>query len=422
MPYAESPLFSYSKNGKNIVVIVLDAFSGSHTPFLFEQFSHFKAQLDGWTLYPNAISSTNSTVHSIATLIGGEYYAVYNMNKRAQNLAAQIDSAFADSANAFARGGFQTSLMAFVGTKTNALALNNGVFAIDADDGAFKNYYIYTQKLLQNVDTSNSFGAMLGRMLNFGLFKIAPTHFRADVYNEGRWLFSKDSRLLNALASINYSASFYAFTHNLRVDSANPTFKYLHSMMTHSPYQMHFKDDKCEFFSTKSAWEDYPHKAKGHPSQQYDTEACALRYLSDFVANLKNAGIYDNTQIFVISDHGGNSVNMPIPSRADALFLFKDFGASGALKVDNRLMANFDIASIFCANLPNGCPNVGQNILQNYPQNRELIHTIPSAWQLQKHKKNAWYITKAYKVSDSIYEAKNWTDISDKTQGIVNVK
>ena len=205
--------------------------------------------------------------------------------------------------------------------------------------------------------------------------------------------------------------------------------------MTHAPFGMYFNNDKCEFFSDKTAWNDYPHRIQMNDTnyyyyQHFDTEICALKYLTDYISILKQMGIYDNTQILIVSDHGGgrDTINIPIiPIRnignaPDTLFLFKDFGVSGGLKIDSRLMANYDIVSIFCENLPNGCPNVPPNILKNYPQNRELIHTIPSAWQLERHKKNEWLITKAYKVKDNIYDEKNWTDISDESYGIVNVK
>ena len=232
------------------------------------------------------------------------------------------------------------------------------------------------------------------------------------------------------------SASFYALTHILNTNATKPTFKFLHSMMTHLPYGMYFNGKECKFFDNKSAWNDYPHNVKMYYPykwreknfyQHFDTEACALKYLSDYIQSLKAHGIYDNTQIFVVSDHSGNdNINIPIldkdDSRPDTLLLFKDFGAKGNLKIDNRLMANYDIVSIFCENLPNGCPNVPPNILKNYPQNRELIHTIPSAWQLGSHKKNEWLITKAYKVKGNIYDEKNWINISDESYGIVNVK
>ncbi len=57
-------------------------FSGSHTPYILEQFPEFKTQLDGFTLFPNAISSSNATLYSMPSIIGGEHYTIYNMNKR----------------------------------------------------------------------------------------------------------------------------------------------------------------------------------------------------------------------------------------------------------------------------------------------------------------------------------------------------
>ncbi len=195
--------------------------------------------------------------------------------------------------------------------------------------------------------------------------------------------------------------------------------------MTHLPYGMYFNNNKCEFFSDKSAWNDYPHKdymtypdntLKSIMYQHYDTEVCALKYLSDYIALLKKEGIYDNTQIFVVSDHAGqDSINMPINNNVDTL-LFKDFGAKGTLKIDNRLMANYDISSIFCENLKGGCPNVPKNILKNYHTNREIIHALT----LFKDK-YGYLVTKAYKVRGNIYDEKNWVDISDSKYGIVNM-
>ena len=194
---------------------------------------------------------------------------------------------------------------------------------------------------------------------------------------------------------------------------------------------MYFNGKECEFFSDKSAWNDYPHKARMNYAtdvgaslyyQHFDNESCALQYLSDYVDLLKNAGIYDNTQIFVVSDHSGfDSIDIRIDGgRPDSLLVFKDFGAKGALRVDSRLMANFDIASMFCANLKGGCPNVPKNILQNYPANRELIHLLLD-WNISSHRPNEWLIENAYKVKDNIYESKNWVDISESSD-IVNVR
>ena len=412
----QNELFSYSKTQKNIVIIVLDMFSGSHTPHILEQFPYFKEQLDGFTLFPNTISTANSTIYTIATLIGGEYYAIYNVNKRKENLANQIDSAFISTANAFANANFSVSLMAFVGSNIKNITqkLNSEVFALDAGSGAFDEFYMRRENLFNKYLASKDKKMDIKLLLNFGLFKYAPKPFHVNIYNDGFWLLDSQS---NVMTAIEYAATFYAPTHILSADSIKPTFKFFHSMMTHSPFGMYFHNDKCEFYSNKTAFADYPHSVPRIDSkyayQHFDAEACALKYLAHYIELLKSAGIYDNTQIFVVSDHGGDgAINIPIDSRPDTLLLFKDFNARGKLKIDNRLMANYDIASIFCENLQNGCPNVGQNILQNYPANREIIHSVAYHWILNKNKSKEWVISRAYRVSGSdIYDAKNWREV-----------
>ena len=423
--------FSYSKSDKNIVVIMLDMFNGSHTPYILEQFPYFKAQLDGFTLFSNAISSANLTIPTIATLIGGEYYTAYNMNKRKVNLANSIDKAFIDTSNAFASSGFSVNIMSPVGSDTQSVQsqVHNSVSIVDYNTNQFVDFYAKSEGFFDDIIKMRDFATTfdIAQLLVYGVFKFAPEFsLRQVIYDNGQWrLDAKDRGKSRAATSINYTSNFYAFTRTIDTKSTKPTFKFFYSLMTHSPFGIYFNNNKCDFFSDKTAWEDYPHKAtlryigdfqEKSYYKHFDGESCAIKYLADFVQVLKNAGIYDNTQIFVISDHGGlDSINIPIlDSRPDVLFLFKDFGARGALKIDNRLMANYDIASIFCANLKNGCPNVGQNILKNYPTNREIIHTAVYHWILYKHRPNEWIISKAYKVKGNIYDKNSWIDISDK--------
>lgn len=395
-----------------------------------------RKQLDGFTLFSNALSTTDSTIHSIATLIGGEYYAVYNMNARGVNLKSEIESAFITTSNAFANSDFEVALIAYTGSKIQNLIAPN-IFAIDSASEVFVPYYGAELGLTKRIHRAKSINNrnIIGQLIAFGIFKSIPAPFRKHIYNEGDWLFSANWYLEKILNSIKNSADFYAITHSASATSQKPTFKFFHSMMTHLPYGAYFQNGKCEFGGKWSAWNDYPHKAQMYyPSfgqqlkfyQHYDLEVCALHYLADFVGELKRLGIYDNTQILIVSDHGGNDgINIPFLDeydfRPDTLFLFKDFGAKGAIRADNRLMANYDIVSIFCANLKSGCPNVPPNILKNHPTNREIIHTILRDWRLENHKHNEWLIRKVFKVKDNIGDEKNWVDISNKSHGIVNM-
>ena len=432
-PFADSPLFSYSKNDKNIVVLVLDAFSGSHTPYILEQFPEFKTKLDGFTLFPNTISSGNSTIQTISSLVAGQYYAGYNVNQRKDNLIDSINEGFMQIGEHFADNGFAVGIYTALTWMGGGYKLfkSHKFFNVDNEELFFGYFILNNKDELRDIDMTTSAHTELPLLLQFGLFRFLPNIFKGRIYNGGDWHFV-DKLEANIKAMLRRASTTYAFTHFGNTNSTKPTFKFFHSFITHTPYSIYFKDGKCRYGKQKSAWNDYSHKVnvpklqEGVLYQHYDAEICAISYLAHYVKWLKNVGIYDNTQIFVVSDHGnGDVINISLPNienpNPDSLLMFKNFGAKGALRVDNRLMANYDIASIFCANLKGGCPNVPKNILQNYPTNREIIHTIPLYWQLAKHKSNEWLITKAYKVKDNIYESKNWVDISESSD-IVNAK
>lgn len=414
-------LLSYSKTEKNIVIFLLDAFSGSHIHAIFEQFPFLKDGLNGFVLFDNAISTANSTVSSIASVIGGEYYTTYNMNVRIDNHAESITRAFGEMGENFASRNYSVSYFSGIygqGTKSVKKYIKNEGF-ITTNDDYFAGYY-YNNFVNNDIKKTNPKYKHINKFLGFGLFRFVPElYFRPRIYKGGLWLY--DVAKSDYFESVRYLSSFYGFTHFGNIDSKKPTLKWLHSLATHVPYGVYFANNRCYLFNNKTAWDDYRHTQemiypteylKNDYRQHFDAEACSLSYLLDYIKWLKDNGIFDNTQIFVVSDHGGNdSIGLDIDlSRADALFLFKDFNAKDVpLQIDHRLVANYDIASIFCENLPNGCQNVGKNILKNYPQNRELIHTRPA---IKQYKPNQWIIDKYYIVKDNIYESKNWRNVT----------
>ena len=442
-PY-EKELFSYSKTEKNIIVMVLDMFSGSHMHPLLEQFPEFKTQLDGFVLFDNAISTTNSTIHSIATLIGGEHYAVYNMNARKDNLADSITEAFGVIGDTFVKNGYDVGYFMSSVSKTpeDIRAYNGNIFAVH-NPTLYRDYYLTQnpENAAELHQTNGSNAVIYKRLLSFGAFRFSPEILRVRIYNNGKWLRYRGSgyRISNrdVAESLEFTSSMYAFTHLHNTEAKKPTFKYLHSTITHNPHGMYYDGKRCLFqgpgnqLAEKAAWNDYPHKATIIYANEtigdtlfkhYDSEACALNYLSTFIQWLKDNEMYDNTQIFVVSDHGGyGSIGIPSSimvkfGRPDALFLFKNFNASGELKIDSRLMANYDISSIFCENLPNGCPNVPKNILKHGVGNRKIITTTPISFILQQHKQNEWIIDHYFQVKGNIYDESSWQDITKEVK------
>ena len=434
-PY-EKELFSYSKTEKNIVVMVLDMFSGSHMHPLLEQFPEFKTKLDGFVLFDNAISTTNATIHSIATIIGGEHYAVYNMNAREENIAHSFTEAFGVVGDTFVKNGYNVGyfMSDWILGKQDILAYNRDVFILQNPD-EYRGLYVKTHP---EFSTFLHYRMLhIWQLLGFGVFRFSPEAFiRGKVYDGGLWLINglQDRAVLDTFQAINFDSSFYAFTHLHNTESKKPTFKYLHSLMTHEPYGgIYYQNERCIYGSANTIWNEYSgdHKMSFESAPDrtsyyghYDSEVCSLQYLVDFIEWLKSEGIYNNTQLFIVSDHGGwDPIDLPerfvLQKSPDVLFLFKDFKAKGALRQDSTLMANYDIPSIFCENLPNGCPNVPRSILKRTPvflQNRILITSVPKSAIFRHHKQNEWLIDYYFQIKGNIYDENSWQDITESVK------
>ncbi|MDY5950696.1 MAG: hypothetical protein SPJ16_05830, partial [Helicobacter sp.] len=375
-----------------------------------------------------------------ATLIGGEHYAVYNMNARKDNLADSITEAFGVIGDTFVKNGYDVGYFMSVFPKQiqDIHQYNNNIFATK-NINLYMDYYLthHPEDTIAFKHAYNGSNATYKYLLSYGTFRFSPEVLRARVYKNGRWLKYKMENY-KVRTSLPRTSSFYAFTHLHNTESKKPTFKFLHSLITHFPNAVYYNGTTCRFqskkngFVNKSAWREYPHKEiMAHDDnlgqdfyfdQHYDSEACALNYLSTFIQWLKDNEIYDNTQIFVVSDHSSfDSIGIPntITSkygRPDVLFLFKDFHVNGELSIDSRLMTNYDSPSIFCENLPNGCPNVPENILRYYSNEREVVATMPSSPNPADHKKNEWIIDHYFQVKGNIYDENSWQDITKEVK------
>ncbi len=413
----ENELFSYAKNEKNIVVIVLDMFTGSHMADILEQFPELKTTLSGFVHFPNAISSGNATVYSMPSIVGGPFYTIYAMNERHAQHDITEAAAYHNIGKAFAAENFNTAFLMYPILKRKELINDKNMIWID-NNQPFSNYFFEKHPELKSQYTQREgFEMTISKMLGFGLFRFAPEYFlRAKIYNNGKWLIKKEN-FADVKTMLERSAPLYTLTHTGNTNAQKPNFKFFYTNMTHSPYFFGIdENNQCTFFSTKTIWKR--NLGTPHSARQYETEVCAFFYLKHYIEWLKKENIYDNTQIFLVSDHAGflNSINIPLLKPVemdlgqDILFLFKDFNTNGELKTDERLMANYDISGIFCENLTNGCLNVPPNILKNYPQNRTIIHTRQDG--PPAHDATVWNIYSAYKIKAPIDDPASYEDVS----------
>ena len=78
--------FALSRNGKNVIVFMLDRGISSYVPYLFQEKPELKQQFDGFTWYPNTFSFGCTTNTGSPALLGGYEYTPEELNARSRDI------------------------------------------------------------------------------------------------------------------------------------------------------------------------------------------------------------------------------------------------------------------------------------------------------------------------------------------------
>ena len=126
---------------------------------------------------------------------------------------------------------------------------------------------------------------------------------------------------------------------------------------------------------------------------------CTLLKVADYLDHLQRLGVYDNTQIVIVSDHGivgpvedrssravagGTVANAFVRSRS--VLLVKPIGAGGPLQVSEKFIPNAEVPRIVCERI-GGCVNP---YLDNRPiatfgrDDPFFVSMVPWQFSLQK--------------------------------------
>ena len=159
--------------------------------------------------------------------------------------------------------------------------------------------------------------------------------------------------------------------------------------------------------------------------------------VGSWLSYLKENGIYDNTRIIIVSDHGcwGYEDDMEPNASLDEeinggsyagrghyhpLLLFKDFNAAGTMTEDNTFMTNADTPSLLLKGLvvkPVN-PFTGEDVpLDTTALKKDgVIISINDRHQPYMNGKYKFNIQPSHwwKVKDNIFKASNWSRAEEK--------
>ena len=152
----------------------------------------------------------------------------------------------------------------------------------------------------------------------------------------------------------------------------------------------------------------------------YHANAAALRQLGIWFEELQEAGVYDNTRIIVVADHGGSlyssyfdgfSGNMQDFSCFSPLLLFKDFDSTGGYVVDDSFMTHADAPLLAIQDLDVSSinPFTKNDVFESVDKKDVNVYAGP--WIIRDNPVNVFkpYLSESFSVHDSIFEEANWT-------------
>ena len=389
-----------SKSNPNILVFMLDSFTGDHMYKIIKECPEILFGFDGFTWYPDTISAGSGTILSVPSLIGGENIAVYNLAKDdGKSLEEKIDKEIRIVFENLHKRKFSSKILAC-----------SDMYFINKQNYVESNISLklYPYKSDINEEVYHGIFSML-----FGLFNAIPWSSRNLIYKDGSWIIFRNHTLGGGDHEYYTMKNFPDITDT---NSKNSHYIFFDTLLTHLPWTINpktltpMKGDPCP--ETKAPCE----MIGGIIPEHYYAEQAALKLLSIYFEYLKCEDVYDNTCIMIVSDHcygdsqklaatfGNPNPKFKAYSGAPcALLMVKPFHSHGELQISDALMSTTDVRTIV--------ETVASGKVYAAPTEERVRYHAVGAWQRERHPENFYNLDEIWKISGPKLKRESWVRV-----------
>ena len=173
-----------SKNGKNVVVFMLDRAVTCMVPYMMNECPDLVRAFDGFTYYPNAMSHGVCTNFGSPGLFGGYEYVPEEMNRRTdQLLQEKHDEALRLMPDLFYHAGYQVTVcdVPYAGYKTPS------DYSIYDDYPGIHTYFAKNGSFNRTVPQEEMDFLRNRNFFCYSLFKTAPLVLQKTIYDRGNY-------------------------------------------------------------------------------------------------------------------------------------------------------------------------------------------------------------------------------------------
>lgn len=372
---------SMTTEGQNVVVIMMDRMISAYIPYIFNERPDVAAQFDGFTYYPNTISFGQYTNFGSPALYGGYEYTPAAINARSDEmLVDKHNESLCVMPQIFSDNGWNVTVGDPSYANYNWIP-DVSIYDYNENIKAYQMAGVLNSRSQILVDCGEDFETRLNRNLFcYGVMKILPYVLQPMAYSEGAYgymNFAYDgyvdaSYQGNSLhTQSGYMESFIQektvldnLDDMLEITS-DPTncFFMLANGTTHEPTLLTEPDYTPAVFVDNTEY-DIAHEDRFtvngvtmHMDTSYLTYAAyecnmaACIALGEWFDYLRENGLYDNTRIIIVSDHGDERLTQfddllveDLRFNAQSvnpILMVKDFGSMG-FTVSDVFMTNAD--------------------------------------------------------------------------------
>ena len=433
-----------SKDGKNVVVLMLDRAIGEYIPYLFNEKPELVEQFDGFTYYPHTISFGGFTNYGSPPLWGGYEYTPVEMNRRSEeSLVSKHNEALKVMPTLFADSGFQVTVCD--PTYANYSWIPD--LSIYKDDPRIDTYitkgaFIDEEERIQLTEFNRQ------NFFMFGIMKCMPLATQKIICCGGTYLnsaalFSHLQTIQSMSTAKGISSNFldpYNVLANLPnvtaiTEGKNNTFLMMVNDTTHEPALLQEPEYVPAEKVDNTAY-DAEHADRftlngrtlsmdtSYQLSHYQTNMAVMLRLGDWFDYLRENGVYDNTRIILVSDHGYgighlNDLMIQTPSSFDdleyylPLLMVKDFDAQGFTTCED-FMTNADVPTLATAELVEDPTNpyTGKPIdnSEKYAHDQFVVRTYQwdKLWNTVINNGNTFLPSGWASVKDNPLDPDNW--------------
>lgn len=414
-----------SKNGKNVVVLMLDRAMSGYIPYMLEEKPELTKMFDGFTYYPNTISFGGSTVLGSPSLFGGYDYTPLEINKRkTESLTQKQNEALTVLPKLFSDKQYSVTVCdpPFAGYKNipdlsiyddyKGISAYNLIGAYSAEDKSQYSSLCEPQQVRSFVF--------------YNIMKSLPLAVQNLLYQNGLyWSTGVFAPTISSfLDSYSVLKRLPALT---EISSGNDdNFLMMKSRATHEPiildesnYEPSLNARLPENNIKKAADGSELDLSNTDHMRHYHCNISSMLRLGEWFDYLREQGVYDNTRIILVADHGfnlgqfdymklSNGVNVEM---VNPLLLVKDFNSKG-FKTSDEFMTNADTPAIALKDIINNPVNPFTGNPINSDEKTSHSQTITtSEFSDNKDGQTSTLYTddgEWWMVNDNIFDVNNW--------------